>query len=167
MSAVQGTMRTDPGQSPGSHTEAPWAWERLPRRPRLTAYLLTVIAADLALAGWQLGQTQLRPGQFALFASFLGCAAACVEATRRWGVPQPGPRDLLTAWWLPAALLLPPACALAGPLLIGGFAHWRARQGPLYWRAFRAASLGLAGGPAQPCSSRSTSMGTGCCTRWP
>ncbi len=84
MSAVQGTMHADPGHSPGSPTEAPWSWERLPRRPRLTAYLLTVIAADLALTGWQLGQTQLRPGQFALFASFLGCAAACVEATRRW-----------------------------------------------------------------------------------
>jgi diguanylate cyclase (GGDEF)-like protein len=105
-----------------------------------------VIAADLALSGWQLSETRLRPGQLALFATFLGCAAACVEATRRWGVPQPGPRDLLTAWWLPAALLLPPACALAGPALIGGFAHWRARQGPLYWRAFMAASLGLAGG---------------------
>jgi diguanylate cyclase (GGDEF)-like protein len=139
-------MHADPGHPPGSGTEAPWSWERLPGRPRLTAYLLTVIAADLALTGWQLGRTQLRPGQLALFATFLGCAAACVEATRRWGVPQPGPRDLLTVWWLPAALLLPPACALAGPVLIGGFAHWRARQGPLYWRAFTAASLGLAGG---------------------
>jgi diguanylate cyclase (GGDEF)-like protein len=146
MSAVQGTTRADPGYPPGSRTEAPWSWERLPGRPRLTAYLLTVITADLALGGWQLAETRLRPGQLALFATFLGCAAACVEATRRWGVPQPGPRDLLTAWWLPAALLLPPACALAGPILIGGFAHWRARQGPLYWRAFMAASLGLAGG---------------------
>jgi diguanylate cyclase (GGDEF)-like protein len=146
MSAVQGTMHADPGYPPGSRTEAPWSWERLPGRPRLTVYLLLVIAADLALSGWQLSETRLRPGQLALFATFLGCAAACVEATRRWGVPQPGPRDLLTAWWLPAALLLPPACALAGPALIGGFAHWRARQGPLYWRAFMAASLGLAGG---------------------
>ncbi len=146
MSAAQGTMHADPGYPPGSRTEAPWSWERLPGRPRLTAYLLTVIAADLALSGWQLAETRLRPGQLVLFATFLGCAAACVEATRRWGVPQPGPRDLLTAWWLPAALLLPPACALAGPVLIGGFAHWRARQGPLYWRAFMAASLGLAGG---------------------
>jgi diguanylate cyclase (GGDEF)-like protein len=146
MSAVQGTMHADPGYPPGSRTEAPWSWERLPGRPRLTAYLLMVIAAELALTGWQLGETRLRPSQLALFATFLGCAAACVEATRRWGVPQPGPRDLLTAWWLPAALLLPPACALAGPALIGGFAHWRARQGPLYWRAFTAASLGLAGG---------------------
>lgn len=145
MSAVQGTMHADPGNPPGPFTEPPWSGERLPGRPRLTAYLLTVIATELALAGWRLGETRLRPGQLALFATFLGCAAACVEATRRWGVPQPGPRDLLTAWWLPAALLLPPACALAGPALIGGFAHWRARQGPLYWRAFTAASLGLAG----------------------
>jgi diguanylate cyclase (GGDEF)-like protein len=145
MSAVQGTMHADSGYPPGSRTEAPWSCERLPGRPRLAAYLLTVIGAALALIGWQLDHTRLRPGQLALFATFLGCAAACVEATRRWGVPQPGPRDLLTAWWLPAALLLPPACALAGPVLIGGFAHWRARQGPLYWRAFTAASLGLAG----------------------
>ena len=128
MSAVQGTMHADPGYPPGSRTEAPWSWERLPGRPRLTAYLLTVIAADVALSGWQLAETRLRPGQLVLFATFLGCAAACVEATRRWGVPQPGPRDLLTAWWLPAALLLPPVCALAGPALIGGFAHWRASE---------------------------------------
>jgi len=146
MSAVQGTMHADPGYPPGSPTEAPWSWERLPGRPRLAAYLLAVIATEVALASWQIGGTRLRPSQLVLFAALLGCAAACVEATRRWGVPQPGPRDLLTAWWLPAALLLPPACALAGPALIGGFAHWRARQGPLYWRAFTAASLGLAGG---------------------
>ncbi|MGP7996909.1 MAG: GGDEF domain-containing protein [Streptosporangiaceae bacterium] len=145
MSAVQRTMHADPGYPPGSRTEAPWSWDRLPGRPRLSAYLLTVIAADLALAGWQFGSGRLRPGQLVLFATFLGCAAACVEATRHWGVPQPGSPDLLTAWWLPAALLLPPACALAGPVLIGGFAHWRARQGPLYWRAFTAAALGLAG----------------------
>ena len=107
MSAVQRTMHADPGYPPGSRTEAPWSWDRLPGRPRLSAYLLTVIAADLALAGWQFGSGRLRPGQLVLFATFLGCAAACVEATRHWGVPQPGSPDLLTAWWLPAALLLP------------------------------------------------------------
>ena len=72
MSAVQGTMHADPGYPPGSRTEAPWSWERLPGRPRLTVYLLLVIAADLALSGWQLSETRLRPGQLALFATFLG-----------------------------------------------------------------------------------------------
>jgi predicted signal transduction protein with EAL and GGDEF domain len=37
MSAVQGTMHADPGHPPGSRTEVPWSWERLPGRPRLTA----------------------------------------------------------------------------------------------------------------------------------
>src|SRR5580704_13560858 len=121
MSAVQRTMHCEDRGGSGDRPEAPWAFERLPPR------------------------RQPHTGQLGLFAAVLGCGVVCVEATRRGGAPPPGTHDLLTAWWLPAALLLPPEYALLGPVLIGGYAHWRARQGPLYWRAFTAAALGLAG----------------------
>jgi diguanylate cyclase (GGDEF)-like protein len=145
MSVIQRTMYAERRSGPGDHAEVPWSGQRLPKRPRLAAYLLIVVAGAGALTGWQLGRTHLRPGQLGLFLAFLGCAAACIEATRRWGVPPTGTRDMLTAWWLPVALLLPPACALLAPLIIGLLGHWRARQGPLYWRVFTAAVLGLAG----------------------
>jgi diguanylate cyclase (GGDEF)-like protein len=145
MSVVQRTMHPDRSYGPGRRTEAPWACERLPKRLRLSGYLLAVVAADLALTGWLLARAQPQLGQLLPFAAFLGCGAACVEATRRWGAPPTGTRDLLTAWWLPTALLLPPVYAATAPVLVGSLAHWRARQGPLYWRGFSAAALGLAG----------------------
>jgi len=145
MSSVQRTTQAGQSTRPGWRTVAPWSSEQLPRRFRLAGYLLTIIAADVALAGWQLSHTQPAPRQLLLFAAFLGCAAACVEATRRSGVPPTGARELLSTWWLAAALLLPPAYVTAAPVAIAGLAHWRARQGPLYWRVFTAAALGLAG----------------------
>ena len=145
MSAVQRTMHREDRSGSGDRPEGPWAFERLPRRRRLRAYLIAITATEFLLAVWQLTRLHLEPSQLGLFAVVLGCGAVCVEATRRGGTPPPGTHDLLTAWWLPAALLLPPEYALLGPVLIGGYAHWRARQGPLYWRAFTAAALGLAG----------------------
>jgi diguanylate cyclase (GGDEF)-like protein len=145
MSAVQRTMHREYRGGSGRRPEAPWAFDRLPRRRRLRAYLIAVTAIEFILAAWQLTRLQPNPDQLGLFAVVLGCGAVCAEATRRGGAPPPGTHDLLTAWWLPAALLLPPEYALLGPVLIGGYAHWRARQGPLYWRAFTAAALGLAG----------------------
>lgn len=145
MSAVQRTMHREYRGGSGRRPEAPWAFDRLPRRRRLRAYLIAVTAAEFLLAAWQLTRLQPHPDQLVLFAVVLTCGAVCAEATRRGGAPPPGTHDLLTAWWLPAALLLPPEYALLGPVLIGGYAHWRARQGPLYWRAFTAAALGLAG----------------------
>jgi diguanylate cyclase (GGDEF)-like protein len=145
MSAVQRTMHREDRGGSGHRLEEPWAFERLPRRRRLRAYLITVTATEFLLAAWQLSRLQPHAGELGLFAAVLGCGVVCVEATRRGGAPPPGTHDLLTAWWLPAALLLPPEYALLGPVLIGGYAHWRVRQGPLYWRAFTAAALGLAG----------------------
>ena len=148
MSAVQRTMHREYRGGSGCRPEEPWALDRLPRRLRLRVYLITVTAAEFLLAAWQLTRLRPDPDQLGLFLVVLGCGMVCVEATRRGGAPPPGTHDLLTAWWLPAALLLPPEYALLGPVLIGAHAHWRARQGPLYWRAFTAASLGLAGATA-------------------
>ena len=127
--------------SPTMGSDVSTDWHML----RSVACLIAVTATEFILAAWQLTRLQPVPDQLGLFAVVLGCGMVCVEATRRGGAPPPGTHDLLTAWWLPAALLLPPEYALLGPVLIGAYAHWRARQGPLYWRAFTAAALGLAG----------------------
>jgi diguanylate cyclase (GGDEF)-like protein len=138
----------DDRPQPGDPPAGPWSGPlRSASRP-LAGYLLAVVAADLVLTGWQLTCTSPRREQVLLFAALLSCGAICVEATRRWGVPPPGTRDLLSVWWLPAALLLPPLYALTAPALIAGLAHWRAARGPVHWRAFTAAALGLAGAVA-------------------
>jgi diguanylate cyclase (GGDEF)-like protein len=139
---------TDACGQPGGRPRAPWSWPLLSAPLPLAGYLLAVIAADVALTGWLLARTPPRDGQILLFAAFLGCGALCIEATRHWGAPPPGTRDLLSAWWLPVALLLPPLYALTAPALAGALAHWRAGRGPVGWRAFTAAALGLAGAAA-------------------
>lgn len=147
MSAVRRATRHERRHERQS-TAAPWSWRWLPTRLPLGAYVIAVISADLALAGWLLGRYRPQAHEIALFAAFMLCAVACVEASRRWGAPPPGTRDLLTAWWLPAALLLPPVFVIGAPVLIALLTHWRARQGPLYWRTFSGAAMGLAGGAA-------------------
>jgi diguanylate cyclase (GGDEF)-like protein len=131
------------------------------RRPRLTprwplfampislvAYVLAILAGDLALIGWELGHTPLRTGNLALFAALLAAAVVCIEAMRRLGQPSGVTRDLLSAWWLPIALLLPPLYALLAPFGIGPVLYLRARRIPMYRRVFSSAALGLAGAAA-------------------
>jgi diguanylate cyclase (GGDEF)-like protein len=57
-------------------------------------------------------------------------------------------RDLLSAWWLPIALLLPPVYALAAPILLSVLIQLRVRRTAVYRRAFSAAALGLSGAAA-------------------
>ncbi len=73
------------------------------------------------------------------------CGALCVEATRRLGQPSGVWRDLLSAWWLPVALLLPPLYALIAPAVLGLLIYVRVRRGAVYRRVFSTAALGLAG----------------------
>jgi len=114
----------------------------------LVAYVLSVLACNLALTGWGLARTPLRTADLSLFAALLGCSAVCIEATRRFGVPAGVSRDLLSAWWLPVALLLPPLYALAAPVLISAMLQLRVRRSILYRRVFSSAALGLAGAAA-------------------
>lgn len=89
MPAVRTATERECGRGPGGQPGAPWSWPRLPAPLALAGYRLAVIAAELALTGWLLGRTPLRTSESVLFSAFLGCAAACVEATRRWGALRP------------------------------------------------------------------------------
>jgi diguanylate cyclase (GGDEF)-like protein len=111
----------------------------------LIAYMLAVLACDLALIGWELAGTPPRAGDLLLFGALLAAAVLCIEAMRRLSQPSGVSRDLLSAWWLPIALLLPPLYALLAPLVVGAVLYQRALRIPFYRRVFSSAALGLAG----------------------
>jgi diguanylate cyclase (GGDEF)-like protein len=112
----------------------------------LIVYVLTVLAVDLALIGWELADTEWRPDDLALAAALLAAAVVCIEAIRRLGQPSGVSRDLLSAWWLPIALLLPPIYALLAPFVVGFALYARGQRAtPVYRRMFSSAALGLAG----------------------
>ena len=114
----------------------------------LIVYIFALLAFDLALTGWELSDMLPHGRDVALFAALLAAAVLCVEALRRLGQPPGVSRDLLSAWWLPIALLLPAAYALVAPWVIGAVLYAQARRTPLYRRMFSAGALGLAGAAA-------------------
>src|ERR1700678_972420 len=111
----------------------------------LVGYVIAVFACYLAFVGWEAAATPLAGGDVLLFAALMCCGAICVEATRRLGQPTGVWRDLLSAWWIPVALLLPPLYALAAPAVLGLLIYLRVRRGAVYRRMFSSAALGLSG----------------------
>jgi ATP-binding cassette ChvD family protein len=144
MSAVQGAIRQ---RQRGFRRLVRWPWYMplLTMPLPLIGYVLSVPAVYLALFAWEVRQTPLNAADLMLFAALLCCGAVCIEATRRLGQPAGVSRDLLSAWWLPVALLLPPAYALAAPAVLGLLLYYRVHHGPVYRRLFSSAALGLAG----------------------
>ena len=123
----------------------PSGWPLLAMPTSLIVYVLVVLACDMALIGWELAATPPRMGELLLFCALLAAAVVCIEAMRRIGQPSGVSRDLLSAWWLPIALLLPPLYALLAPFAVGAVLYARARRIPVYRRVFSSAALGLAG----------------------
>jgi diguanylate cyclase (GGDEF)-like protein len=148
MAVQQAAMQQEEARGLGRLLRRQLEWPLLAQPPRLVAYLAAVLACDLAMIGWELARTSPRVAELLLFAALLGCGAICIEATRRLGMPAGVSRDLLSAWWLPIALLLPPVYALIAPIPLGVLLQLRVRRSAIYRRAFSAAALGLAGGAA-------------------
>ena len=123
----------------------PRSWQLFALPPPVVGYVFAVIAADLGLTVRGILRTPVRAADVALFAALLICGAVCIEATRRLGQPTGVSRDLLSAWWLPIALLLPPVYALIAPIILGVLLYLRIRRTPAYRRLFSSAALGLAG----------------------
>lgn len=107
---------------------------------------LVVVASLLALV-WTLTAAWLTPWRGAdllVFVALLAAGIASVEATRR--VPEPAgmnANDMLGAWWLPIAVLLPPVYALLAPIPLMALTQWRVRRIPTYKRVYSAAAIGL------------------------
>jgi ATP-binding cassette ChvD family protein len=144
MSAVQDVTRQQQGNACAGSAR-PWSCPLLGEPPPLIGYVTGVLACYLMLAGWEAARTPVTGGEVTLFLALMCCGAVCVEATRRLGQPTGVWRDLLSAWWLPVALLLPPLYALIAPAVLGLLIYVRVNRGAVYRRAFSSAALGLAG----------------------
>jgi diguanylate cyclase (GGDEF)-like protein len=120
-------------------------WPLFALPPAVVAYIVIVIGCDVGLTVWELAFAPVHAADLSLFAALLACGAVCIEATRRLGQPTGVSRDLLSAWWLPIALLLPPVYALIAPFVLGVLLYLRVRRAPLYRRLFSSAALGMAG----------------------
>jgi diguanylate cyclase (GGDEF)-like protein len=123
----------------------PWRCQLFDESFPLVVYVLTVLAAYFTFTGFEVVGTAVMAGDVTLFTGLMCCGAVCVEATRRLGQPSGVWRDLLSAWWLPVALLLPPLYALIAPAVLGLLIYVRVRRGAIYRRVFSTAALGLAG----------------------
>jgi diguanylate cyclase (GGDEF)-like protein len=114
----------------------------------IRAFVLAVIAADLAWAALLASRFTIHAGDLVLFAALVACGAATVELSRR-GLESSGRvKDVYAVWELPVAIHLPLLYALAVPAIRLVLTQWRVRQVPLHRRVFSAAATGLAYGCA-------------------
>src|ERR1700678_1130475 len=144
MSAVQDAMRQRQHEAPEGLVSA-WRCTLFDESFPLVVYVLTVLAAYCTFTGFEVVGTTVTAGDITLFTGLMCCGAVCVEATRRLGQPSGVWRDLLSAWWLPVAMRVPPFYALIAPAVLGLLIYVRVRRGPIYRRIFSTAALGLAG----------------------
>ncbi|TDC82725.1 GGDEF domain-containing protein, partial [Nonomuraea deserti] len=120
-------------------------WPLLGQRRPLVVYLCAIVGLDLIAMVVLGASTSLRWRDLLMFCALMGCGAVCIEATRRLGMPAGVARDLLSAWWLPVALLLPPVYALFSPIVLQILLQVRVKATVLYRRVFSSAAIGLAG----------------------
>ncbi|MDX3111536.1 GGDEF domain-containing protein [Nonomuraea angiospora] len=120
-------------------------WPLLGQRRPLVIYLCAIVALDLAAIMVFAVTTVFQWWDLVTFGALMACGAVCIEASRRLGMPAGVSRDLLSAWWLPVALLLPPLYAIFAPIVLQILLQVRVRATVLYRRVFSAAAIGLAG----------------------
>ena len=144
-----------------------WAWWRLPWL--LRCYVGAVPLVTAGLIAYSASQTTWRQDDPAKFGLLLGCAMISVAATHRNAYVKPGMvRDFITAWVLPAAILLPPVYAMMMPIPLYLLTQSLApRPRVIYKRLFSAAVISLAYGAVAllfrvfPASFAGSSIGAG------
>jgi diguanylate cyclase (GGDEF)-like protein len=118
-----------------------WPVWTLPRW--LTALIVVVVVADVAMLAAALSSLSIRAHDLELFAALLGCSAATVELTRRSSENKGFAKDVYAVWELPVAILLPLAFVPIIPAVRTALTQWRVRRAPLYRRVFTSAAIGL------------------------
>jgi diguanylate cyclase (GGDEF)-like protein len=144
MTAVHQSAAEDRGDLP----RKPPRWPLLSQPAGLIAYVVTVVGLHVALIGLVAVQMHWRADALLTFGALMASAGLCIEASRRLGMPAGVARDLLSAWWLPVALLLPPVYALLMPIPLQALLQLRVRRTLLYRRVIVSAAYGLAGAGA-------------------
>ena len=124
-------------------------WPLWSLQPRwLVAFVLAVIAADLAALGVAASSTAVTGSNLTLFGLLVGCTAASVELTRKSGEQGGMTKDVAGVWELSAAILLPLLYALIIPIIRIALLQLRIRRAPVYRRAYSGAMLSLSYGAA-------------------
>ena len=88
--------------------------------------------------------TSLRAGDLGLFLVLLGAAIACLEAVRRVPEPVGNANDMLAAWCVPIAVLLPPVYSFPAAAVLMAVTQWRISRIAIYKRVYSAAAIGVA-----------------------
>lgn len=141
MTAVQQPVAEERGNLPRTLRR----WPLLGQPVALAGYVSAVVGLHLVLIGVTAASTSLHPLELITFAALLACGAVCIEASRRLGMPAGVARDMLSAWWLPAALLLPPLFALLMPVPLQLLLQFRVRRTLVYRRVLVTSANALAG----------------------
>lgn len=113
----------------------------LPRTTQCLVAVVTVVAGVWVLLAAE--RPELADG--GLFLLLVGAAAVAVEASRR--IPEPSgmnANDMLSAWYVPVAVLLPPFWSLLTPVLLMALTQWRVQRIDTYKRVYSAAAIGVA-----------------------
>jgi diguanylate cyclase (GGDEF)-like protein len=121
------------------------SWKLWEERALVAGYVVALCAAwTVALVAGVL-TTSAQRDHLLTFALLLGCGSIALEATRRQGEPAGiMAKDLLSAWYLPIACILPPVYSLLAPIVFMAQTQFRIRRAPVYRRAFSVACIGLA-----------------------
>lgn len=124
-----------------------WSLWSLP--PSARRYVLAVDALAMLAIAAALVMAQWRPADLGVFATFVIFGCISVEGSRRLGSPESrrnrAYKDLLTAWTLPVALVLPPVYAVLVYLPINCYAQRRVTRLAPVKRIFNTAAVILAG----------------------
>lgn len=119
------------------------AWPLWTAPAGVARWVCLVVAAAVALLTAGLWTVHPTPGQVATAILLTACGAVCVEAVRRVGEAAGSSNDLLSAWTLPVALLLPPVWSLVVPIVLTVLLQLRVSRGAVHRRAYSTAAIGL------------------------
>ena len=123
---------------------APRAWALWDLPPATVILVLGVSLLALTSVVWAAASSPLRVHDLALFAGLLGAGAVSLEAVRRVPEPVGNANDMLAAWCVPIAVLLPPVYSLLAAAGLMAVTQWRVSRIAVFKRVYSAAAIGLA-----------------------
>jgi GGDEF domain-containing protein len=120
-------------------------WTVWELNPPLRWYVLGVIAAAAAAAGWAAALTSWRSHDLLLFALLTCFGALTVEVGRRTAEREPAGhmKEVYAAWLLPVAFLLPPVYGLAASMITVFLLQIRVRRTIVHRRVFSGSASGV------------------------
>jgi diguanylate cyclase (GGDEF)-like protein len=118
-------------------------WPVLQLRSLLLAYILAIVVGWVVAVGVGIWRTPIHLADGLAAALILTCGIVAAEVGRRQGQLAGASKDLLSPWFLPLALLLPPAYALLAPAVLMAHTQYRVTRTPAYRRLFSIAESGL------------------------